>query len=249
MSGRMSDLAPSKLRGRLQGSLGKPYLYAREVSSTMDVLRGAPEGAVAVAEHQTRGRGRSGRLWEDEPGLSLLCSVLLRPASGLLPQLSLVAALATAEALEAAGGVPAAVKWPNDILLDGRKVAGILLEARDGAVIVGIGVNVNQGADELPAETRLPATSLRLASGIEHDRGAVLAAILAGLEVAYVTWRETGLEQLLARLEALNALAGTRVRVGGQVATAGAFAADGRLTVTLESGTTVLVESGEVEPA
>lgn len=216
----------------------------------MDVLRGSqlPEGAVAVAEHQTMGRGRSGRSWEDEPGRSLLFSVLLRPAEGLLPQLSLVAALATAEALAAACGRSTSVKWPNDVLLDGRKVAGILLEAADGAVIAGVGVNVNQGPDELPRETRLPATSLRLETGREHDRGALLAAILAALGAAYATWRETGLEQLLARLEPLSALAGARVRVGGGIGTAGAMAPDGRLTVTLDGVGDVLVESGEVEP-
>ncbi len=216
----------------------------------MDVLRGTQlsEGAVAVAEHQTRGRGRSGRSWEDAPGRSLLFSVLLRPGAGQLPQLSLVAALAAAEAIEAACGSPAAVKWPNDILLDGRKVAGILLEARDGAVIAGVGVNVNQDTDELPAETRLPATSLRLASGRDHDRGAVLAAILDGLEMGYAAWSASGLEPLLPRLELRNALAGARARVGDGLGTAGPIAPDGRLTVTLDTGRDVLVESGEVEP-
>ena len=217
----------------------------------MDVLRGTqlPEGAVAVAEHQTRGRGRSGRSWEDEPGRSLLFSVLLRPGEGTLPQLSLVTALATAEALQAASGVSASLKWPNDVLLDGRKVAGILLEASEGAVIAGVGVNVNQDAGDLPAETRFPATSLFLASGHAYDRGAILVGILAGLETAYATWTEWGLEQLVGRIEALNALAGTRVRVGDRVGTAGQIARDGRLTVSLDGGGDVLVESGEVEPA
>lgn len=251
MSATVSDLAPAAIRGKLRSSLGTPYLYAPEVSSTMDVLRGTqlPEGAVAVAEHQTRGRGRSGRSWEDEPGRSLLFSVLLRPGEGTLPQLSLVTALATAEALQAASGVSASLKWPNDVLLDGRKVAGILLEASEGAVIAGVGVNVNQDAGELPAETRFPATSLFLASGHAYDRGAILVGILAGLETAYATWTEWGLGQLVGRIEALNALAGTRVRVGDRVGTAGQIARDGRLTVSLDGGGDVLVESGEVEPA
>ena len=246
----MSDLAPEVVRPLLQGSLGEPYLYALETTSTQDVLAGSdyPHGAVAVAEHQTAGRGRSSRRWDDAPSTALLFSVLLRaPAEAPLPQLSLVAGLAVATAIENESGLRAMVKWPNDVLLEGRKVAGILLEASSPLIVCGIGINVNQGEDDLPAETRMPATSLRIATARSFDRGALLAAVLAELERHYDTWLVDGLAGLLDELEQRNVLRGHSVRVGDRAGTAGAIAADGRLTLVLDRGDVVLVESGEVE--
>ena len=174
----MSDLAPTAVLPLLRGAFGRPYLYAAETPSTQELVRAPelPEGAVAVAEHQTAGRGRTGRRWEDTEGRSLLCSVLLRPAGGPLPQLSLVVALAVAEAIEDVAALSPLVKWPNDLLVDGRKLAGILLEASGGAVIAGIGINVNQDAGGSPRGRRCPAVSMRIATGVPHDRGALLAA-------------------------------------------------------------------------
>ncbi len=234
----------------LTGSLGTPYLYAAETPSTQDLLSrdDLPHGAVAVTEHQTAGRGRSGRRWDDAPSTALLFSVLLRPPDGTpLPQISLVAGLAVANAIEIVTGITAVVKWPNDVLLDDRKVAGILLEASGTRVVCGIGINVNQVVADLPATTRSPATSLRLATGRPFDRGAVLVAALEELERAYDTWLAGGLAPLLDDLEQRNAIRGRRVRVAGRTGTAGEIAADGRLTITLDRGDVVLVESGEVE--
>ncbi|MEI7759959.1 MAG: biotin--[acetyl-CoA-carboxylase] ligase [Thermoleophilia bacterium] len=246
----MSDLAPEAVRPLLRGSLGEPYLYTQETASTQDVLAASdhPHGAVAVTEHQTAGRGRSGRRWDDAPLTALLCSVLLRPPSGLpLPRLSLVAGLAVAIAVERESGLAAMVKWPNDVLVDGRKVAGILLEASSSRVVCGIGINVNQEERDLPAQTRLPATSLRAGAGRTFDRGVVLAAVLRELERGYAGWVENGLDGLLGDLERHNALRGRRIRVHGRTGTAGEIAPDGRLTLVLDRGDVVLVESGEVE--
>jgi BirA family biotin operon repressor/biotin-[acetyl-CoA-carboxylase] ligase len=208
-----------------------------------------PPGAVALAEHQTAGRGRSGRVWEDAPSRALLFSLLLHPPAGAaLPQLSLVAGLAVARALERVTQVEMQVRWPNDILVDGEKVAGILLEATGTRVVCGIGINVNQERGELPPETRTPATSLRIAAGRPLDRGALLAAVLAELEACYERWLADGLAGAAAELERRNALRGRRVWVDGQAGTAGAIAPDGRLSVALDGGDAVLVESGEVEP-
>jgi BirA family biotin operon repressor/biotin-[acetyl-CoA-carboxylase] ligase len=172
----------------------------------------------------------------------------LRPRAGSrLPELSLVAGLAVACALEAETGGRALVKWPNDVLIEGRKVAGILLEASGDRVVCGIGINVNQDDRTLPAEARTPATSLRIAAGHVLDRGAVLATVLEELERRYETWVSAGLEPLVEELERRNALHGRRVRVAGVAGTAGPIAADGRLTVTLDRGDEVLVESGEVD--
>ncbi|HEX4929960.1 MAG TPA: biotin--[acetyl-CoA-carboxylase] ligase, partial [Gaiellaceae bacterium] len=110
-----------------------------------------PEGAVAVCEEQTAGRGRMGRAWEAPAGSSILMSLLLRPPAGRpAAELSLVAGVATALAVEHGTGLAAQIKWPNDVMLDRRKVAGVLAELKDGAVVLGIGLNVNQGRDELP---------------------------------------------------------------------------------------------------
>ncbi len=246
----MSELGPERVRPLFRGAFGEPYLYSRETTSTQEALRvgDLAHGAVAVAEHQTAGRGRSGRTWDDAPSTALLFSVLLKPpAASRLPELSLVAGLAVACALEADAGARALVKWPNDVLIEGRKVAGILLEASGERVVCGIGINVNQEEHTLPALTRTPATSLRIATGHAFDRSAVLATVLEELERCYDTWVSAGLEPLVADLEQRNGLRGRRVRADGRAGTAGSIAPDGRLVVTLDRGDVVLVESGEVE--
>jgi len=246
----VSELEPERFFPLLRGGLGNPYLYEVETPSTQDLLRdsGYPHGAVAVAEHQTAGRGRSGRSWDDTPSTALLCSVLLRPpVAAPLPQLSLVVGLAVAGAIEREADVRAVVKWPNDVLIEGRKVAGVLLEASEGVVVCGIGINVNQEERDLPPVVRIPATSLGIAAGRPFDRGLVLASVLVELERRYTDWIAGGLACLEDELERRNALRGRRVRVAGRAGMAGAIAPDGRLTIVLDRGDTVLVESGEVE--
>jgi BirA family biotin operon repressor/biotin-[acetyl-CoA-carboxylase] ligase len=174
-----------------------------EVSSTQTLLEklargGAAEGTVLTARHQREGRGRQGRLWWDAPGDALLFSALLRPSvpATRVPQLSLVAGLAVAEALEASAGVPARLRWPNDVLIQGRKVCGILPDAvsfgdgRVSHVLLGIGINVNQL--EFPAELAAQATSLRLATGRRQDAAELLIPVLAALERRYVEWLDGG---------------------------------------------------------
>lgn len=177
----MHELAAPQLRGRF----GNPYTFVEECTSTQRLLDDdAPEGATVVADHQTAGRGRLGRVWEDVPGRSLLLSVLLRPPAPmpLWPELSLVAGEAVARTI---GGE---VRPPNDVFLNGKKAAGILPEATRGRVVLGIGVNVNHTADELPADTVKPPTSLRVELGHEVERAPLLAAILFELEQAYDAW-------------------------------------------------------------
>src|SRR5207247_1787313 len=122
----------------------------------------APEGAVAVADYQSAGRGRLGRRWEAPPGASLLVSVQLRPtvATHRLPELSLVAGRACAAAIEASAPLETTVELPNDVLVGGRKVAGVLAEATDGRVVLAIGVNANVPRQDLPRDVRIQATSL-----------------------------------------------------------------------------------------
>jgi BirA family biotin operon repressor/biotin-[acetyl-CoA-carboxylase] ligase len=179
--------------------IGVPLIRLGHVGSTMDELavlaeRGAEEGTAVLAEVQTAGRGRAGRAWQSTPGTSILLSVLLRPTvpQHRLGTLPLVIGLAVAEAVEEETGLSPRLKWPNDLLLNGRKMAGILTSARAAGtatrVIVGVGVNVNARLDQLPEN----ATSLQVESGDEQDRERLLDAILARLDAAYRHFERAG---------------------------------------------------------
>jgi BirA family transcriptional regulator, biotin operon repressor / biotin---[acetyl-CoA-carboxylase] ligase len=183
-----SDLTPEIVEPLMSGRLGRPYRFVAECASTQRLLgEDEPEGTTVATDHQTEGRGRLGRVWEDAPGRGLLFSVLLRPTHDMSvwPELSIVAGEAVAVALP----VDARVSHPNDVFVGDRKVAGILPEASKGWVRLGIGINVNQTADELPAKTVKPTTSLRIATGQEWARGPLLAAILLELEARYDAWQ------------------------------------------------------------
>lgn len=192
----MADsLAPDAVQPLLSGRFGRDvYRYEELCPSTQRLLQpGDPEGAVAVADEQSEGRGRLGRRWQAPAGTSVLVSVVLRPSvdAPRLPELSLIAGGAVAEAIAEVTGLEPAIKFPNDVLLDGKKVAGILAESSDGRVVLGIGVNVNQTADQLPADAQTEPTSLRLEAGEPVDRGVLLAAILLRVEHAYDAWLAT----------------------------------------------------------
>jgi BirA family transcriptional regulator, biotin operon repressor / biotin---[acetyl-CoA-carboxylase] ligase len=244
-------LAPEHLALHVRGRFGKPYRYEPECESTQLLLLGSglPEGAVAATDHQRQGKGRHGRRWVAPPGTSVLASVMLHPpAERHLPELSLVAALAAAEAIEGATGLTAQIKWPNDVMLNRRKVAGILSELADGTVIVGIGINVNQTRDELPEDTTTSAGSLQTLTGQTYDRAQLLGSLLFRFERIYDGWRHGGLADLYGELGARDFLRGRRITVDGQPATALQILRDGRLEVATGNGhgETRVVESGEV---
>jgi BirA family transcriptional regulator, biotin operon repressor / biotin---[acetyl-CoA-carboxylase] ligase len=188
----VSDLSPGSVEPLLRGRLGRPYRFVEECASTQRLLEeGDAEGTTVATDLQTHGRGRLGRRWEAPGGQALLFSVLLHPTPpmALWPELSLVAGDAVAAALRTETGVDAELRHPNDVLIDGRKVAGILPEASVGRVVLGIGVNVNQAADGLPADTPKPSTSLRVETGRDWARSPLLAAILLELERGYDAWQ------------------------------------------------------------
>jgi BirA family biotin operon repressor/biotin-[acetyl-CoA-carboxylase] ligase len=187
----VSDLIPEAVAPLLLGRLGTPYRFVASCPSTQRLIDdGDVEGTTVATDHQTQGRGRLGRVWEDTPGRSLLFSVLLtpRPPMPLWPQLSLVAGEAVARALREQAGVDATLRHPNDVVVAGRKLVGVLPEASRGRVVLGIGVNVNQTLDELPTDTVKPPTSVRIEAGREIERAPLLAAILLEVERGYDEW-------------------------------------------------------------
>ena len=211
--------------------IGRRIEHLPRVGSTNDRARelaaaGEPEGLVVVADEQTLGRGRGGRVWHSAPGLGLYVSVLLRPRipPAAIPGISLVAAVAGIDALRETSGLPVRIKWPNDlVLLDAqerkRKLGGVLTEGRAGIdgvrdVVVGLGINVNHTPEDFPPELRARATSLRIETGRPVDRGEVLKRMLCSLDQWYRAWtREGGGPVLAAYRERAVDLRGRAVRV------------------------------------
>jgi BirA family transcriptional regulator, biotin operon repressor / biotin---[acetyl-CoA-carboxylase] ligase len=223
---------------------GEPRLDVESCESTQLLIdTSLPEGAIVVADHQTAGRGRLGRTWEAPAGKALLVSVLLRPpAERNGPEISLVAGVAVADALERALELSVQLKWPNDVMLRRRKVAGLLAEARDGTVVLGIGVNVNQTRDELPPN----AGSLLTLTGRELDREDLLATVLDDLTARYADWREGGLDAVYDGLGPRDFLRGRQVSVNGTSGVATMIDRLGRLEIAVGHGELVTVDSGEV---
>lgn len=205
-------------------TLARPRVeWCTSVDSTNDeVLRraaeGAPEGLVVAADTQTAGRGRHGRAWQDQPGRSLLFSLLLRPelAPPSWPLLALAMAASVAEAGGAHTGAALNVKWPNDVLWGGRKLCGILAEARGAppALVIGTGINVDQAPEDFPPELRDRAASLRIASaGRPLDRHALLEDILRAFETRLALAPGRDPRPLFAALRPHLPAAGARVAV------------------------------------
>jgi BirA family biotin operon repressor/biotin-[acetyl-CoA-carboxylase] ligase len=223
--------------------LGAPRLHLRRTGSTNDRARelaaaGALHGTLVTAHEQTAGRGRQGRSWTAPAGSALLASLVLREPPPLLP---LAAAVAVAEAVEAAAGRAAAIKWPNDVLLDGRKVAGILVEGRpqERWAVLGIGVNVAVNTADLPRELLSTAGTLGLAP---RDVDVVLDRLLAALERWLVAEPAATLEAWRAR----DALAGREIAWSSGAGRAVGVDAEGRLLVELPGGERTTLDAGEV---
>ena len=234
-------------------SLGTPVELLDDVDSTNDALKraaknGAAHGTLYVAESQSRGRGRQGRAWLGERGESILASVLLRidcePRK--LPPIAIVAGLSARDAI----GGSAKIKWPNDVLIEGKKVAGVLVEAvlsgkRVDAIVVGVGINVHQRV--FPPVISDIATSVALHRDGQPERARILADFLAGLDrdVSHVAARGLGLVH--ARITAADALAGKRIALeDGTNAEALGIELDGTLRVKKDDGTIARLSSGEV---
>ena len=219
-------LDPADIQRHLQARRlgGRIECVAETESTNSDVAAaaraGAAEGLVRIAESQTRGRGRMGRTWVSPHGVNLYCSILLRPtlSAGDVPLLTLATGVAVADAVDAWSDVGAAIKWPNDVLLGGRKVAGVLteMEAVDGrpaSVVVGIGVNLNCDLDAFPPEVRGLATSIAIANGRHVDRARFAAHLIDAVDARYESLLRDGFSAILPAWSERDALRGRRVQV------------------------------------
>jgi BirA family transcriptional regulator, biotin operon repressor / biotin---[acetyl-CoA-carboxylase] ligase len=252
----VSDL----LRGLKTRTIGREIVHLEETASTNTLAmnlahKGAADGTVVIAEAQTGGKGRLGRAWVSPRG-SLYLSVILRPAVPVhkAPLITLMGAVAVAGAIREHLGITAGIKWPNDVLIDGKKVAGLLTEMsaepdRIKHIVLGIGVNVNTEARDLPPDVRRTATTLAVATGARVDRTSFANALLAGLDKWYQRFLRNEADVLEAWKE-LNVTLGSRVAVSGAGTALEGLArgvdAEGRLILKLDDGTLRQVTAGDV---
>jgi BirA family biotin operon repressor/biotin-[acetyl-CoA-carboxylase] ligase len=242
-------------------TLGRTIHAYRSVKSTNDLAAqlaaaGAPEGTIVTAEEQTKGRGRYSRDWHSPPHAGIYVSIVLRPTfqADRTPGLSIMTALALADTLEPYCPGRVRIKWPNDVLISGRKAAGILTELsaerqRIEHVILGVGINVNQRAEDFPAALRTSATSLRRVTRRKRSRVELLQRFLLQLEKEYAAYRRHGLQKSRSRSRRYSSLIGTRVILsrGREIIEGMAvdIDSDGSLLVRTDLET-VSVSSGEV---
>ena len=212
-----------------------------EIDSTMLAAARLPQGSVVLADRQTAGQGRHGHSWHSEPDNGIYCSAVLKPA----PMLTLALGLAAQHAIVEATGLVCDLRWPNDLMLNGRKVAGILVQLVDGNAIAGIGINVNHIA--FPREIAEEAISLRLAAGREIAREEILLALLPAIDVFTAEPSD-----IILRLftHASSYAAGRRVAVdqpgGAIIGTTAGLDPSGHLRVQQDDGTVTLIVAGGV---
>lgn len=222
------------------GLIGAVLIRVDRAASTNDLLRalaerGAPEGTVVVAREQTGGRGRMGRAWVSPPG-GLWCSLLLRPPDPADGRIALTVAVGAAEGVRKVCGAGVGLKWPNDLILEGRKLGGILVESIPPVVIVGVGINVNVDTRTLPPEIAETATSLSASLGHEVDLEGILTSVLDEVEGAYGALRAGRGEDVLAHWRRLSVTLGRSVRIQN-----GAEMLEGR-AIDIDTAGALLVE-------
>lgn len=257
------SLLPEEIKAGLRTSLlGQQIAYHRELASTQDAAKalaaqGAGEGTTVIAETQAAGRGRVGRGWASPPGgvyLSIILRPAIKPSEAL--RFPLIAGVAAAQAIEQLTGLKPGLKWPNDIILEGRKAGGILTEMsaeidRINFIIIGMGINVNTERTRFPEEIRGIATSLREECGKEVSRLKLVQEILAQLESLYQDFQVSGFEPIRVRWKALSNTIGARVSISSEGKEVDGEAididGDGALILQKADGTLERVLAGDVQ--
>jgi BirA family biotin operon repressor/biotin-[acetyl-CoA-carboxylase] ligase len=236
-------------------SFGRPHRHFRRTDSTNARAKelaeaGAPGGLVVTASEQEAGRGRQGRSWFAPPDRALLYSGLLRPL-GERPLLPLAVPLAVCEAAESVAEVRCRLKWPNDIWIDGRKLAGVLIEGRpeDGWAVIGAGVNVSIDAQDFPAELRETATSLAGEGSQSGSAAPSISSVLEALNEGMGRWVDAPEAEVLAGFRSRDALSGERVRWDQGHGVAAGIDDAGHLLVETAAGERLALGAGEVHLA
>lgn len=237
--------------------VGRSAVYQASVGSTMDVAReeaegGAPDGMIVVAEEQTQGRGRRGRAWISPPGGNVYVTVVLRPDEAAARALAMMTPLAVCEAADAVAGTRSVIKWPNDVLIGGRKAGGVLIDVHytDSEVeyaLVGVGINVNFDPEQ-HEEISASATSLKREAGRDLSREEVLAAFLERLEKLYTAAQrgESASDAWKSRLETLGRRVTVRLDDRVEEGVAEDVDVDGSLVLRRADGSTVSLAAGDV---
>lgn len=237
----------------LHDTIGSTNARAKELA-----LESAPHGTLVAAEEQASGRGRLGRSWVSPPGMGIWMSLILRPSflPQFAPRITVLAAMAVAQAIRSATGLQAGIKWPNDIIINGKKACGILTEMQADPdliefIVVGIGINVNTPRDAFPAELMDSATSLAIESGAKLDRNHLLAELLGAFEALYDRFEKSGnFADILADYKEQCITLNRRVRVFSRTEEFEGTAVDltdsCELMVRLDDGSMRTVLSGDV---
>jgi BirA family biotin operon repressor/biotin-[acetyl-CoA-carboxylase] ligase len=242
--------------------IGRPVYYVPEISSTNTYAltlcsKGAKDGTLVITNYQTHGRGRQRRSWRAPRGKALLFSLLLTPPSGLrgLQLLTIIAAVSVCEAIRQLYGLAVSIKWPNDILIDGRKVCGILTEltsksGKTAAVVVGIGININQKVSELPRVAGTPATSLLIERGEKTSRLELLPRVLERFEHYYRQFCKDQRDQVINQWRRLSSTQGKQLSIQtleqSFIGTAVDIEADGGLVIRKDNGFMVKLFSADI---
>jgi len=244
--------------------IGGNVISVQEIGSTNSRIRelaeqGAQEGTVLIADRQSAGRGRLGRRWESPSGVNLYCSILLKPQMPVqqAPQLTFLSAVAATETLNQVCHLSAHVKWPNDILVKGAKISGLLNEMNAETeqihyVILGIGINLNMTTDQFPQELNYPATSVLIETGKPVDRILFLQTFLEKLDQYYLEFKQQGFAPIRKRWENLCNLMNQKVAVVQQsntlTGTVVGIDYDGALQVQSSDGQIERILAGDVKP-
>ncbi|MBU5444003.1 MULTISPECIES: biotin--[acetyl-CoA-carboxylase] ligase [unclassified Paenibacillus] len=262
--GRPARLDPDALLARMNTkTMGRSIQLVETAASTQTLAQqlaaqGAPEGALVIAEEQTAGRGRMGRSWHSPSGKGIWMSLVLRPRISLqfTPQLTLLAAVAICRSLQKFIPAKVGIKWPNDLLVNGRKICGILLESsaedeRIRHVIAGIGISVNLTEADYPEELRAKATSLRIEAGRKIDRAEIILDIMREFETLYELYHEQGFAPIRTLWElnsvTLNRPITVRTANGSIDCVAKQLDETGALIVLNKDGERLKLFSGEIE--
>lgn len=250
------------LKSLLTGSIfGRQIQFLEETVSTNNhalglAYKGAPEGTAVLAECQTGGKGRMGRTWFSPAGRNIYTTVVLRPEidPALSPQVTIIAGVAVAELLERHCPGRVALKWPNDVLIGGRKVCGILAESRSSAekveyIVVGIGINVNMEEGELDEDLRDIATSLKMETGRDFVREEIAAGLYGSFEKWYLVHRGSGFEPVREKWLECSGMNGKEISFKSKGAAVKGVVAgmdhDGAL-LCLAGGETIRLTAGEI---